>query len=141
VNAVKRLLEEYYQRRKPLGVAFAQDGEVLFGFGRPCDFALGLLSSSEGLCEVEVAAWDAVVFASSFRWGKRLVAQYALGRDATMGPPGSFVRLSVAVQHALDHPEESSAPPPTPNSVAAPRRPAGSPRRPLAAEADPEESS
>ena len=127
MNAINRLLEEYYERRKPLGIAFVQDGSTLFGFGRPCNFVLPTLGSTEGLSEIENERWDAVVFVSTFRLGKHLVVQFPRGSEAIEGPPGSFVRLAAAVQSALENPSSASAPPPTDGVAVRPRQPRHSP--------------
>lgn len=122
MRQIERLLEEYYERSMPLGIAFAQDESVLFGFGRPCGFALPFLANAEAFAEVDLESWDAVVFASTFKWGKRLIIQFSRETEPRLGPPDSFVRLATAIQDALDHPREAG-PTPTSDVPVQPRAP------------------
>lgn len=100
-----------------------------------------MLGSSEGLTELDLESWGAVVFVSTFRGAKHLVGQFPLETtEMVAGPPDSFVRLAAAIQNALENPTESSAAPPG-AAAAQPRQPRGSPPLPLAAEAPTESDS
>lgn len=127
MNVVRQLLDEFYHRWEPLGVAFVQDGSVLFGVGRPCEFVLPSLPRSEGLCEEEFPAWDAVVFVFTYRCERHLVVQYPPSSEGSSGPPNSFVRLAAAVLQALENPGEAQTPPA--QEIAVPRPPR-TPRKP-----------
>lgn len=107
LQMIRRLLENYYDERLPLGVAFVQDETVVIGVGRPCEFALRFVCSSPGACEIEIETWGAVVFGATFRPNQHLIVQFPVSPDPMPGPPQSFVRLSAAVQRALDSPWEA----------------------------------
>ena len=110
MHPISHLLEQYYANRRPLGIAFVQSGSVVVGFGRPCNFALGMISSQSagGLTEYRFDSWGACVYASAFRWDKFLVVQYPLDLDDGSGPPSSFIRLAAAIQRELETPSDQS---------------------------------
>ena len=111
VRSLHRLLEDFYFRSKPLGIAFVTSASTGLSFGRPCNFVLPMLGSTEGLTEFHLENWGACVFASNFGRGRFLIAQFPLSpEDSPTGLPGSFVRLAAAVQQHLENPSGSSEP-------------------------------
>ena len=134
VRSIAQLLEAFYFRAKPLGVAFVSYGSADVSFGRPCSFVLPNLGSTDGFSEFHLENWGASFFVSSFGKERFLVAQFPFAADdSRMETPSSFLRLATAVQRELETPS-SSAGPPTDGVTAT--RPSPQPRpKPRSAEA------
>jgi len=112
VRSIAQLLEAFYLRANPLGVAFVTYGSADVSFGRPCSFILLNLGSIDGFSEFHLENWGASVFVSSFGKERFLVAQFPFAADDShMETPGSFLRLATAVQRELETPSSSAEPP------------------------------
>ena len=133
------LLESFYERFEPRGVAFVGAAAFDASFGRsPTSFTLAL-GVGKGFTQLHLEDEWVSVYSSYFGWGKVLVAQFGFQDD--FPPPSrpwlAFVRLAVHVQLYLDGWSDSSEPPATGVLV---RAPLPSPPHVLRAEARPEKS-
>jgi hypothetical protein len=131
------LLESFYERFEPRGVAFVGSAKFGASFGRSPTSILPRLESAVGFTQLHLEDESVSIYASYFGWGV-LVAQFGFQEDY---PPPSrpwlaFVRLAAHIQLYLDNPD-SSEPPAVGVLV---RSPHPGPPHVLRAEASPEKS-
>jgi hypothetical protein len=137
-TTILRLLEWFYDRHQPLGVAFTGSGRFQAAIGRPIDHTTYEAASSnagEGFSQSHMEHSGVSIYSSYFGWGKRLVAIFPFQEQypPPAGPWLAFVRLAVFVQRYLENPDESDELPPSAWVPAIPRHP--TPLRSLRAEA------
>lgn len=113
MNPLVPLLESFYARETPLGVAFVGSARFGASLGRPADSVLPFLSSTSGFTQLHLENQGLSVYASYFGWGKLLVAQF--GFQEALPPPMrpwlAFVRLAAAAQRVLENPDDLPEPP------------------------------
>lgn len=131
------LLESFYERFEPRGVAFVGSAKFGVSLGRSPMSVLPRLESAVGFTQLHLETECVSIYASHFGWGKVLVAQFGFQEDF---PPPSrtwlgFVRLAAHVQLYLDDPSDSSEPPAAGVLVRSPRP---GPPHVLRAEASPD---
>jgi hypothetical protein len=133
------LLESFYERFEPRGVAFVGSAKFGVSFGRPATPILPSLESAVGFTQLHLEHSWVSIYASYFGWGRVLVAQFGFQED--FPPPSrpwlAFVRLAARVQLCLDDPSGSSEPPVAGVLV---RSPQPGPPHVLRAEASPEKA-
>jgi len=103
------LLADFFDRVRPLGVAFVGPPSLSTTFGRPPNYCSSMWEDSKGFLQYHLEESDISVYASSFGWGKYLIAQFLF--QAEYPPPQrewlAFVRLASAVMRIIEHPEEA----------------------------------
>ena len=113
MNPLVPLLESFYVRETPRGVAFVGSNRFDVSFGRPVDSVLASLSSAYGFTQLHLEDQWLSVYASYFGRGTLLVAQF--GFQEEYPPPSrpwlAFVRLAAATQRVLDDPDDRPEPP------------------------------
>lgn len=133
MSPLSHLLESFYTRLEPQGVAFVGSAKLGVSFGRP---VTSRLESSEGFTQHHSENEGLSVYTSSFGWGKLLVAQFDFQED--FPPPTrpwmAFVRLAALIQRYLDNPTDFPEPPGAAVPVLRPS-PVGPKPRSLSAEA------
>jgi hypothetical protein len=127
-------LEFFFERVRPMGVAFVGSARLAISFGRSPDRISGIWEGQDGFVQYHLEERDASIYVSSFGRGRYLVAQFPFEEDCRLRwhPWLAFVRLASAVARILDPPDETERPGDA--GVRVPR-PRPSPLRALAAEA------
>ena len=110
MSPLSYLLESFYLRLEPQGLAFVGSAKFGVSFGRPVPSLHGL---TDGFTQNHSEISGVSVYASSFGWGKFLVAQFEFQEDYP--PPTrpwlAFVRLAALTQRYLDNPTDFPEPP------------------------------
>src|SRR5205809_4785554 len=113
MHTILHLIESFYAREEPRGVAFVGSGRFDMSFGRPASSVLPMLSSTNGFTQLHFEDQWLSVYASYFGWDRLLVAQF--GFHEQFPPPArpwnAFVRLAARIQRSLDNPSEFPDPP------------------------------
>jgi hypothetical protein len=142
VERLVSILESFYEREEPRGVAFVGAAFRDITFGRSPEAHLDSLQSIDGFVQLHFEHFWVSVYASNFgrgRWSsygrsRWLIVQFPLQDDdwPPLGPWNAFVRLAVDVQRCLDGPADAEGPPSAGVPVLKPLFPAPHSRRPSA---------
>jgi hypothetical protein len=123
------LLEWFYDRQEPRGVAFVGSAKFGVTLGRDPTPLVPHLESQDGSTQLHFEShWS--VYASYFGWGKILIAQFSFQEDY---PPPSrpwfaFARLAALIQRYMDDPSKWQLPPAAPVREPRPRSDSPQPR-------------
>ena len=105
-------LEVFFDQLQPLGVAFVGSARLAITFGRPPERVAWTWENREGFIQHHSEEAYVSVYASSFGWGKFLVAQFSF--QDQYPPPlrewQAFVRLASTLTRILESPQETSDP-------------------------------
>jgi hypothetical protein len=137
VDHLADLLEIFFLRAAPLGVAFVAEEDAIASFGLPCTRMRSILTSTTGFLQRHIEASSISLYVSAFDHGRYLVAQFPFQESwpPPLRPWLAFVRLAVAIQLDLE-PGELPGPPASSLVVS---RPNPIPPKPRFAEASLEE--
>jgi hypothetical protein len=117
------LLESFYRRLEPRGVAFVGSAKLGVTLGRDPTPLIPHLESQDGSTQLHFEGQCLSVYASYFGWGKILIAQFGFQDD--FPPPSrpwfAFARLAGLIQRYLDDPSEWPEPPAAPVREPRPR--------------------
>jgi hypothetical protein len=109
MTSLRHALESFYDRVRPLGVAFVGPPRLAAGFGRPPATCSWMWEGRDGFLQYHLEESDLSVYVSSFGWGKVLIAQFRFQQDCP--PPAepwlAFVRLASAIARVIDSPDDA----------------------------------
>jgi hypothetical protein len=133
VSPLLPLLESFYFRHEPRGVAFVGSAKYGVTIGRSPRSGI---STVEGFTQTHSGDTNTSVYSSYFGWGKFLIAEFeCLEEDQPSERQWiAFVRLAARVQRFLDNPADQPDVP-TADVPALKPVPSGPRPRPLGAEA------
>ncbi len=103
MRTVETLLERYFERFQPLGIALVVSGSVAISFGRPSSFVVSRLTSTDGFTELCIDTLEAKIFACTVGRDRLLIGQFPLPSEGNsqFDTPASFVRLAVTIQQEI----------------------------------------
>ncbi len=106
------ILESFYDREEPRGVAFVGANFADVTFGRSPAPHLSSLQSVDGFVQLHFEHSWVSVYASSFGRGRWLIVEFPFQDEypPSLRPWNAFVRLAVDVQRCLDSPADSEGP-------------------------------
>lgn len=107
------ILESFYMREQPRGVAFVGATFADVTFGQSPAPHLSSLQSIDGFVQLHLEHFCVSAYASSFGRGKLLIVQFPFQDEypPPLQPWSAFVRLAVDVQRCLDDPTDPERPP------------------------------